>query len=119
MPAGSTLQALRRKYEYYKDIALAMQNLCDDLASVCERVASLLSWHDPAASALCCGVCCAVSVLVLLLGFPTVIFLGLLWQVRCDGDVLGAVLSWCLEFICTCAFCTQLFAVGELSLLSF
>lgn len=46
---------------------------------------ALLSWHDPAASALCCAACVALALAVLLLGFPTVLFLGLLWQVRSAG----------------------------------
>ncbi|KAG2489818.1 hypothetical protein HYH03_011767 [Edaphochlamys debaryana] len=81
VPVG-TVAEFKRKFGELVELALMLQNLFDDVASILERLQAVLSFQDVTATWLFIAGCVLLVGLVAALGFPTFLFLGLLWQVR-------------------------------------
>ncbi|GIM03478.1 hypothetical protein Vretimale_8251 [Volvox reticuliferus] len=81
VPVG-TVAEFKRKFAELIELGLLLQNLFDDVASLLERMQAILSFQDMIASCLTIVACVLLVGVVALLGFPTTVFLVLLWQVR-------------------------------------
>ncbi|KAK9810133.1 hypothetical protein WJX72_005374 [[Myrmecia] bisecta] len=73
---------LKAKYDKLQRVALAVQNLLDDLASNLERVHAVVTATDPSATLLFVFVFGLLALLIGHVGFPPVLAVGLCWQVR-------------------------------------
>mmetsp|Transcript_40785 Transcript_40785/g.121729 ORF Transcript_40785/g.121729 Transcript_40785/m.121729 type:complete len:1546 (-) Transcript_40785:1222-5859(-) len=80
--AEGAIARLKRQYEQAVQIALLAQNYFDDIAVVFERVHSLMSWADPAATIMFSVVVFAISVLIYLLGWPLLFSAALMFLMR-------------------------------------
>ncbi|GIL55218.1 hypothetical protein Vafri_10801 [Volvox africanus] len=80
--AVGTVAEFKRKFAELIELGLLLQNLFDDVASILERMQAVLSFQDVMASCLAIVGCVLLVGVVALLGFPTAVFLVLLWQVR-------------------------------------
>ncbi|GLI67443.1 hypothetical protein VaNZ11_011636 [Volvox africanus] len=80
--AVGTVAEFKRKFAELIELGLLLQNLFDDVASILERMQAILSFQDMMASCIAIVACVLLVGVVALLGFPTAVFLVLLWQVR-------------------------------------
>ncbi|CAK9202097.1 unnamed protein product [Sphagnum jensenii] len=78
VPANRAQEVFKYRYERLRGVAGRIQNALGDLATMGERVQSLLSWRDPRATAIFIGFCLLAAITLYVTPFKVVaILLGL------------------------------------------
>lgn len=72
VPANRAQEVLKYRYERLRGVAGRIQNALGDLASMGEKLQSLLSWRDPRASAVFIAFCLTSSILLYVTPFQVV-----------------------------------------------
>ena len=86
---GDLVSSLRARVEGMQRIALKVQNVLDEIASMLERGMGVVTWADPNASALFLFIAIAGALAIATLGLHTVLAFALCWLVRmCSATVL-------------------------------
>lgn len=78
---GTLVTRLQRRVDGMQKIALKVQNVLDDVASVLERCQGLICWADPNASAFFLLIATAWALGIAVLGLHTILSALLCWMV--------------------------------------
>ncbi|CAK9266232.1 unnamed protein product [Sphagnum jensenii] len=82
VPANKAQEVLKYRYERLRGVSGRIQNALGGLATMGERLLSLLSWRDPRATAIFIGFCLVAALLLYVTPFKVVVLLLGLYIMR-------------------------------------
>jgi hypothetical protein len=82
VPASRAPEVLKYRYERLRGVAGRIQNALGDLATMGERVQSLLSWRDPRATAMFITFCITASIIIYVTPFQVLAVLLVVYTLR-------------------------------------